>query len=93
MPLAQRVIELGSYVRGALGTSKNYLLPSLVLDPAANLGIVTNEQFGPSLPIIGYDSEADAVAQANDTWSDCAHRSGRATSVTAARSPRSFAPA
>ena len=28
------VIELGSYVDGALGASKNYLLPSLVLNPA-----------------------------------------------------------
>jgi acyl-CoA reductase-like NAD-dependent aldehyde dehydrogenase len=63
------VIELGSYVDGSPGTSENYLLPSLVLNPAANLGIVTEEQFGPSLPIISYDSEADAVAQANNTWS------------------------
>lgn len=53
-------------VRWITGTQS---IPSLVLNPAANLGIVTEEQFGPSLPIIGYDSEADAVAQANNTWS------------------------
>jgi acyl-CoA reductase-like NAD-dependent aldehyde dehydrogenase len=63
------VIELGSYLDGAPGASENYLLPSLVLNPGSDLGIVTEEQFGPSLPIIGYDNEAEAVAQANDTWS------------------------
>ena len=47
----------------------NYLLPSLVLDPARGLKIVTEEQFGPALPVIPYDDEAEAVAMANDTWS------------------------
>jgi acyl-CoA reductase-like NAD-dependent aldehyde dehydrogenase len=47
----------------------NYLLPSLVLDPADGLKIVTEEQFGPALPVIPYDDEAEAVARANDTWS------------------------
>jgi acyl-CoA reductase-like NAD-dependent aldehyde dehydrogenase len=49
--------------------SGNYLLPSLVLDPAPDLGIVTEEQFGPALPVIPYDTEEEAVALANDTWS------------------------
>ena len=49
--------------------SGNYLLPSLVLRPAAGLPIVTEEQFGPTLPVIPYDSEAEAIAAANDTWS------------------------
>jgi acyl-CoA reductase-like NAD-dependent aldehyde dehydrogenase len=39
-----------------------------VLDPPADAGIVTEEQFGPALPIIPFDSEEDAVRQANDTW-------------------------
>ncbi|HVW90749.1 MAG TPA: aldehyde dehydrogenase family protein [Gaiellaceae bacterium] len=46
-----------------------YLLPSLVLDPARDLRIVTEEQFGPTLPVIPYDDEAEAIALANDTWS------------------------
>jgi acyl-CoA reductase-like NAD-dependent aldehyde dehydrogenase len=50
-------------------TDGNYLLPSLVLDPARHLKIVTEEQFGPALPVIPYDDEAEAVALANDTWS------------------------
>jgi len=49
--------------------SGNYLLPSLVLDPAPGLKIVTEEQFGPALPVIPYDDEAQAVALANNTWS------------------------
>jgi acyl-CoA reductase-like NAD-dependent aldehyde dehydrogenase len=47
----------------------NYLLPSLVLAPEAGLPIVTEEQFGPALPVIPYDTEEEAIAAANDTWS------------------------
>jgi acyl-CoA reductase-like NAD-dependent aldehyde dehydrogenase len=49
--------------------SGHYLLPSLVLDPGRDLRIVTEEQFGPTLPVIPYDDEAEAIALANDTWS------------------------
>src|SRR5262249_15210610 len=49
--------------------SGHYLLPSLVLDPGNDLRIVSEEQFGPTLPVIPYDDEADAIALANDTWS------------------------
>jgi acyl-CoA reductase-like NAD-dependent aldehyde dehydrogenase len=60
------VLTFGEYTAGVTG---NYLLPSLVLDPAADLKIVTEEQFGPALPVIPYDDEAEAVALANNTWS------------------------
>jgi acyl-CoA reductase-like NAD-dependent aldehyde dehydrogenase len=50
---------------GSVTDEGNYMHPALVLD----LRIVTEEQFGPALPIIPYDDEADAVSQANDTWS------------------------
>jgi acyl-CoA reductase-like NAD-dependent aldehyde dehydrogenase len=60
------VLTFGEYTDGTEG---NYLLPSLVLDPAPHLGIVCEEQFGPALPVIPYDDEAEAVALANDTWS------------------------
>jgi acyl-CoA reductase-like NAD-dependent aldehyde dehydrogenase len=46
----------------------HFLRPALVLDPEADTGIVTEEQFGPALPIIPFDSEEEAVRQANDTW-------------------------
>jgi acyl-CoA reductase-like NAD-dependent aldehyde dehydrogenase len=47
----------------------NYMRPALVLDPGRDLRIVSEEQFGPALPIIPYDDEESAIAQANDTWS------------------------
>jgi len=46
----------------------HFLRPSLVLDPPDDTGLVAEEQFGPTLPIIPFDDEADAVARANDTW-------------------------
>jgi acyl-CoA reductase-like NAD-dependent aldehyde dehydrogenase len=61
------VLTFGEYTVDA--ASGNYLLPALVLDPAPELGIVAEEQFGPALPVIPYDSEAEAVALANNTWS------------------------
>ncbi len=44
-----------------------YLQPSLVRDADPSDEAVTVEQFGPILPIVGYDEEADAVAHANGT--------------------------
>jgi acyl-CoA reductase-like NAD-dependent aldehyde dehydrogenase len=61
------VLTLGEYTVDA--ASGNYLLPALVLDPEADQRIVTEEQFGPVLPVIPYDDESEAVALANDTWS------------------------
>ncbi len=61
------VIELGEYV-DARPADGNYALPSLVLEPASDLRVVTEEQFGPTLPVIPYDTEEQAIAMANDTW-------------------------
>ncbi|MEV1287386.1 aldehyde dehydrogenase family protein [Micromonospora sp. NPDC049679] len=47
----------------------NFLRPSLVLDPRDEARVVVEEQFGPTLPILPFDDEDDAVARANDTWS------------------------
>ena len=41
--------------------------PVLALDPDPGLRIVREEQFGPALPILPFDSEDEAVALANDT--------------------------
>ena len=43
--------------------------PSLVLNPAHDLAIVAEEQFGPALPVIPYDDEEQAIRLANATWS------------------------
>jgi acyl-CoA reductase-like NAD-dependent aldehyde dehydrogenase len=47
----------------------NFLKPSLVLDPRDDARVVVEEQFGPTLPILPFDDEEDAIARANDTWS------------------------
>ena len=41
--------------------------PALVLNPDQSLDIVQEEQFGPALPIIPFDSEDEAVLLANDS--------------------------
>jgi acyl-CoA reductase-like NAD-dependent aldehyde dehydrogenase len=61
--------EVQTFGEIAGDASGNYLLPSLVLRPAADAPIVTEEQFGPALPVIAYDTEDEAIAAANDTWS------------------------
>jgi len=55
-----------------------FLNPSLVINADPSLSVVKDEQFGPTLPVIAYDSEDAAVAMANDSqyglsssvWSD-----------------------
>jgi acyl-CoA reductase-like NAD-dependent aldehyde dehydrogenase len=61
------VIEGGEYL-DADPSAGHFMKPALVLDPAADRRIVTEEQFGPALPIIPYDDEQDAIRAANDTW-------------------------
>jgi len=62
------VIEGGEYV-DTDPAQGNYMRPALVLNPSPDERIVTEEQFGPALPIIPYDTEEEAVRLANDTWS------------------------
>jgi acyl-CoA reductase-like NAD-dependent aldehyde dehydrogenase len=59
--------EVREFGEGADGGQ--FLKPSLVLDPRPDSRIVTEEQFGPALPIIPFEDEQDAIRQANDTWS------------------------
>lgn len=47
----------------------NFLRPALVIDPDPSLRVVTQEQFGPVIPIIPFDTEDEAAAAANDSWS------------------------
>lgn len=44
-----------------------FVLPTVVTDIAPGAPLVTEEQFGPVLPILGYDEVDDAVAAANAT--------------------------
>src|SRR5690606_36987415 len=45
-----------------------FVRPTLVLDPPRHLRVVTEEQFGPVVPLIPFDTEEEAVAAADDTW-------------------------
>ncbi|MBV8966727.1 MAG: aldehyde dehydrogenase family protein [Mycobacteriaceae bacterium] len=48
-------------------TGGYFVLPTVVTDLAADTALAAEEQFGPVLPIFGYDTIDDAVAAANAT--------------------------
>ena len=50
----------------------NFVRPAIVINPDAKLRVVTEEQFGPVIPIIPFETEAEAVAAANDSWAGLA---------------------
>jgi acyl-CoA reductase-like NAD-dependent aldehyde dehydrogenase len=53
---------------GEPGTDGGYFFPPTILTGVdKSMEIVADEQFGPALPILPYDSLDDAVAQANDS--------------------------
>lgn len=72
--LVERTIAMGRDVR-VLGTRLDpktwddgyFLQPTLVLDAKQDDEIVKEEQFGPILPVVTYDSEEQAIQFANDT--------------------------
>lgn len=61
------VREYGDLPGGEL-EGGNFVRPAIVIDPDPQLRVVTQEQFGPVIPIIPFDDEAEAVRLANDTW-------------------------
>ncbi|MFI8593597.1 aldehyde dehydrogenase family protein, partial [Microbacterium sp. NPDC078428] len=80
------VREYGTLPTGDLAGG-NFLRPAIVIDPDPGLRVVTQEQFGPVIPIIPFDTEDEAIRLANDTWGglcgsvwtanpDTAHRVG-----------------
>jgi acyl-CoA reductase-like NAD-dependent aldehyde dehydrogenase len=63
------VREFGAAAEGVDLSRGNFIRPSLVLDPRDDARVVVEEQFGPTIPILPFDDEDEAVARANDTWS------------------------
>ncbi|MBF8191960.1 aldehyde dehydrogenase family protein [Nonomuraea sp. K274] len=63
------VREYGSVDEDAVAAGGHYLRPALVLDPAEDLRVVTEEQFGPALPILAYDDLDSLVERLNSEWS------------------------
>jgi acyl-CoA reductase-like NAD-dependent aldehyde dehydrogenase len=61
------VREFGEVPDEALYQAGYFQKPALVFDPDPALDIVKDEQFGPALPVIPFDSEDEAVKLANDS--------------------------
>lgn len=62
----QDVHELGQVPDQALYDGGYFQRPTLVLNADPSLRVVKEEQFGPILPLLSFETEDDAVAMAND---------------------------
>ncbi|GGA69482.1 aldehyde dehydrogenase [Pseudoclavibacter endophyticus] len=65
------VREYGELPGGEL-EGGNFVRPAMVVNADPSLRVVTEEQFGPVIPIIPFDTEDEAVRLANDTWAGLA---------------------
>lgn len=81
----QDVQELGQVPDPDLYAQGYFQRPTLVLDADPSLSVVREEQFGPVLPLLPFDSEDEAVALANDD------QFGLASSVWSADTDRAVA--
>jgi len=63
------VRTFGNIDESALQAGGHFLRPALVLNPAPSLRIVTDEQFGPAVPILPFTDVDAVVAQLNGEWS------------------------
>ncbi|MFQ6003948.1 MAG: aldehyde dehydrogenase family protein [Woeseia sp.] len=61
------VQEYGAVPDESLYEAGYFQKPALVFDPDAGLDVVKEEQFGPALPIIPFDTEEEAISMANDS--------------------------
>lgn len=61
------VQEFGSVPDQELYDGGYFQRPTLVFNPDSRLSVVAEEQFGPVLPILPFDTDAEAVRMANDS--------------------------
>lgn len=61
------VREHGSVPDKALYSSGYFQKPTLVLNPEQHLSVVKDEQFGPVLPIMKFNTDEEAIRLANDS--------------------------
>lgn len=61
------VREFGTIPDVGLYREGYFQRPTLVLDPEHSLDVVREEQFGPVLPIMPFDTEEEGIALANDS--------------------------
>jgi acyl-CoA reductase-like NAD-dependent aldehyde dehydrogenase len=79
-----QVLEFGELPGGDMAGG-NFVRPAIVVNPAHSLRVVTEEQFGPVIPVIPLDSEEEVVRMANDTWAGLAGSVWSADPVAAYR--------
>ena len=65
------VLEFGELPGGDM-KGGNFVRPAIVVNPDPKLRVVTEEQFGPVIPIIPFETEEEAVKAANDSWAGLA---------------------
>jgi acyl-CoA reductase-like NAD-dependent aldehyde dehydrogenase len=66
-----KVLEFGELPGGDM-KGGNFVRPAIVVNPDPKLRVVTEEQFGPVIPIIPFETEEEAVRAANDSWAGLA---------------------
>jgi acyl-CoA reductase-like NAD-dependent aldehyde dehydrogenase len=66
-----KVLEFGELPGGDM-KGGNFVRPAIVINPDLKLRVVTEEQFGPVIPVIPFDTEEEAVRLANDSWAGLA---------------------
>ena len=71
--LVQEARDAGADIRefgelpGGEWSEGYFMRPSLIVDPDPHLRVVTEEQFGPTIPILTFDDVEDGVRMVNDT--------------------------
>jgi acyl-CoA reductase-like NAD-dependent aldehyde dehydrogenase len=66
-----QVLEFGELPGGDM-KGGNFVRPAIVVNPNPKLRVVTEEQFGPVIPVIAFDTEEEAIRMANDSWAGLA---------------------
>ena len=79
-----KVLEFGELPGGDM-KGGNFVRPAIVVNPDLKLRVVTEEQFGPVIPVIPFDTEEEAIRLANDSWAGLAGSVWTADPVAANR--------
>jgi len=79
-----KVLEFGELPGGDM-KGGNFVRPAIVVNPDPTLRVVTEEQFGPVIPIIPFEAEQEAIEAANDSWAGLAGSVWTANPETANR--------
>jgi acyl-CoA reductase-like NAD-dependent aldehyde dehydrogenase len=79
-----QVLEFGALPGGDM-QGGNFVRPAIVVNPDPKLRVVTEEQFGPVIPVIPFDTEVQAIRMANGSWAGLAGSVWSADAKTADR--------